>query len=169
MSVEHASFKLLMSEGQFELRLYEPMGVVMCRESDDEGEYCFGRLFNYISGNNEESQKISMTSPVINSIGDEYTTTEFVMPVKFSIDDLPKPNDQTLKVKQVPKRQLAVITFSGKVDSKVINEKKRLLNEWIKDKKWIITGKMELARYDPPYIPYFMRHNELMIEVKNDE
>ena len=37
MAVKQASYKILLNEGQFELRLYDPMVVVTCGEIDLAG------------------------------------------------------------------------------------------------------------------------------------
>lgn len=166
MAVEQASYKVLIHEGHFELRLYEPMVVVTSRETDFAGGDGFNRLFNYISGNNQESKKISMTAPVINYLEGKHSPTSFVMPKQYHLKDLPQPNDPALQAKEVQGRQVAVISFSGAVNSEVINKKKMELQEWLKEKQMIAVGVVELARYNPPFVPAFIRRNELLIEIQ---
>ena len=165
MAIEKASYQVLIHEGPFELRLYEPMIVVTSREIDLAGGDGFNRLFNYISGNNQESKKISMTAPVINYLEDQHSPTSFVMPKQYRMVDLPQPNDSTLKLKEVEGRQVAVVSFSGAINSEVIKQKKIELLEWLNEKQMITVGVMELARYNPPFVPAFIRRNELMIGI----
>jgi hypothetical protein len=41
------------------------------------------------------------------------------------------------------------------------------LLDWIKEKQMTTTGKMQVARYNPPIVPTMFRRNELMIEVNS--
>jgi hypothetical protein len=84
MAVEQASYKVIIKEGNFEVRFYDPMVVAVSTENDIKGYSGFNILFNYISGQNKESKKISMTAPVLNNLDDEQLTTAFVMPKQYS-------------------------------------------------------------------------------------
>jgi len=166
MPVEKAAYQVLFQEGSFELRHYEPMIVVTSSESDLSGGNGFNQLFNYISGNNQESKKISMTAPVIDSLEGQQSTTSFVMPKDFQLQDVPMPNDSALRTRAIKERQVAVIRFSGTINLQVINDKKIELEEWLKGKNFHPIGAMELARYNAPYVPPFARRNEIIVEVE---
>jgi SOUL heme-binding protein len=165
MSVEKAAYQVLIQEGPFELRHYEPMVVVTSRESDLSGGNGFNQLFNYISGNNHGSKNISMTAPVIDSLEGQQSTTSFVMPKDFQLQDVPLPNDPALTSREIKARQVAVIRFPGTINSQTINDKKTELEEWLKQKEMKPIGAMELARYNAPYVPPFARRNEIIVEV----
>lgn len=165
---EHASYQVLLKDGPFEIRLYEPKVIVTCPETDVAGGDGFNRLFNYISGNNQASLKISMTAPVINFFEDQQTTTAFVMPGQYQLEDLPQPNDPKLQIRYIGKRQVAAIIFSGKIHSGVIDHKTAELHAWLRGKNKITVGNVSLARYNPPYIPNFIHRNELLIEMQAD-
>lgn len=167
MAVEHASFKTIIKDVNIELRLYEPMVIAIIRENDLKGTTGFNQLFDYISGRNEESQKIAMTAPVINNLGDEDRTIAFVMPKEYRLEELPLPLHPKLQLKEIPARYIASISFSGTINQKIIEEKKHELIEWLKEKNITAIGNIELARYNPPFIPGFFKHNELLIEVNN--
>ncbi len=68
MVFEQPQYKTLEVDGDFEIREYPDYYLV---ETIVEGEYseasdeAFRRLFDYISGENQQATKISMTSPVI--------------------------------------------------------------------------------------------------------
>lgn len=166
MSVEKAAYQVLLQDGDIELRRYDPMVVVTSRDSDLAGGNGFNRLFNYISGNNQDSRQISMTSPVIDTLEGQQSTTSFVMPRQLSMKDVPIPNDPALSPREVQGRQVAAIRFSGTVSARTLNEKIDELNEWLEKKKLQPVGAMELARYNPPYVPPFARRNELLVEVE---
>jgi hypothetical protein len=167
MSVEKATYQVLKQEGQFELRHYDPMVVVTSRESDLSGGDGFDRLFGYISGNNRESKKISMTAPVIDTLEGQQSTTSFVMPKGLQFQEVPDPIDPALKPREIKARQVAAIRFSGVVNNDLINTKTKELDQWLKDKNLIPIGPMELARYNAPYVPAFARRNELIVEIKD--
>lgn len=165
MSVEKAAYQVLFQEGNFELRSYEPLVVVTSRESDLSGGNGFDRLFNYISGNNQNTQKIAMTAPVIDTLEGQASTTSFVMPRQFSMKDLPMPNDPALQLGEIKARQVAAIRFSGTISTRELDKRMAELQEWMEEKGFRPVGAMALARYNAPYVPPFARRNELMVEV----
>jgi len=165
MAVEQASYKVIIKEGNFEVRFYDPMVVAVSTENDIKGYSGFNVLFNFISGQNKESKKIAMTAPVINNLGDKQLTTAFVMPKEYSIDKLPEPSQPGLEFKEVAERYVASIAFSGNINQKIIEKKKLELTAWLKDKGITIVGTPELARYNPPFIPGLFKRNEILIEV----
>ena len=169
MSVEKAAYQVRLQDGDFELRRYDPMVVVTSRDSDLAGGNGFNRLFNYISGNNQDSRQISMTSPVIDTLEGQQSTTSFVMPRQLSMKDVPRPNDPALSPREIQGRQVAAIRFSGTVSARALNEKIDELNEWLSKKKLRPVGAMELARYNPPYVPPFARRNEILVEVQAED
>lgn len=166
MSVEKASYQVLIQEDNFELRLYEPMVLVTSRESDLSGGNGFDRLFRYINGGNQKSQKIAMTAPVIDTLEGQHSTTSFVMPRQLSMADLPLPSDPLLNPREIKARKIAAIRFPGTINSRELENRKVELQDWLKKKGLHPLGPMELARYNPPYVPPFARRNELMVEVE---
>jgi len=64
MATEEAEYSLIQQSGDIELRDYAASIVAEIRVEDDfedAGNRAFRPLFKYISGNNETSDKISMT------------------------------------------------------------------------------------------------------------
>ncbi len=90
------------------------------------------------------------------------------MPKEYSMDSLPKPVSPEVQLKEIPGRQVAAIIFSGNVNADKIAEKKSELLDWLREKHISGIGLIELARYNPPFIPGFFKHNELLIEVHLD-
>ncbi|TJX15184.1 heme-binding protein [Tissierella creatinini] len=166
MAIEKAAYKVILKEDPFEIRNYEPMIIAVSQETDLRGSTGFNTLFNYISGANQESKKISMTSPVLNNLDEQTLTTAFIMPKEYDLENLPQPSNSNLHLKKIPKRQVAVIIFSGNIDSSKINQKKDQLKGWLIEKQLTPIGPIELARYNPPFIPGFLKRNELLIEIQ---
>ena len=127
-------------------------------------------IADFIFGNNTnkigEREKIEMTVPVVISEGKGGWSVHFVMPSKYSLEDLPKPNNSQVKIKQVKDRRCAVLRFSGSVNEEKFNTKAAALIGWIKSENLKIIGKPELARYNPPWILPFLRRNEVMVEIE---
>ena len=70
MATEEPEFKLILEEGEFQIREYEPKiiaQVVIDGDFEEASSKGFKLLADYIFGNNileGDSQKISMTAPV---------------------------------------------------------------------------------------------------------
>ena len=169
MAVEKLYYKIIIKDGNFEVRLYDQMVVAVSKGNDLKDTSGFNQLFNYISGNNKESRKIAMTAPVINNLDDEQSNIAFVMPEEYSLEDLPEPLNSELELKEIPERYVASITFSGNIKQKIIEKKKHELIEWLREKRITAINSIELARYNPPFIPGLFKRNELLVEVNPPE
>ncbi len=165
MAIEQASYTVLLKEGSFEIRRYNKMIVAISTETDLRGYSGFNEAFNYISGDNSQRKKIAMTSPVINDLSEKHFTTAFVMPKEYQLNDLPSPASQSLNIKEISERTVAAVTFSGNISQSKIEEKKVELLKWLSMKGFLAVGSLELARYNPPFIPGFMKRNDLIVEV----
>ena len=165
MAIEKAEYEILLKEDPFEIRNYAPMVIAISKETDLRGYSGFNEAFNYISGSNEDHTKISMTTPVLNDLEGNLTTA-FVMPREYKIEDLPKPTSNNLSLRQVSQKKCASISFSGNANSKTVQTKIEELKKWIELKKLVPIGSYQLARYNPPFIPGFLKKNEVLIEIE---
>jgi hypothetical protein len=109
------------------------------------------------------SEKISMTTPVTMQQSNNMWRVHFVMPSKYSMATLPKPNNSAVTLKQIPKRNYAVIRFSGFAGARKVAAMTANLEAWLKTKNIRPKGKPELSRYDPPWTLPFLRRNEVMV------
>jgi effector-binding domain-containing protein len=87
------------------------------------------------------------------------------MPHHYSLENLPTPNNKKIGFVKVPSHKAAVIRFSGFVNENTLKKKTDELQNWIKDQEMGIKGNFISARYDPPWIPWFLRRNEIMVSV----
>jgi hypothetical protein len=162
---ETAEYQVLEKEGDFEIRRYEPYYTASVEQdglSEDSG---FNQVFDYISGNNATHEKIAMTTPVINEMQRDRITTEFVMPNKYLLEDLPKPNNPNIKFKKMEGRITASVTFSGTVHEKEVKHYEKILTEWLVKKNAKASGEFRLARYNSPFSVPFLRRNEVLIDI----
>ena len=162
---ETAPYKVLEKEGHFEIREYDAFYTAAVEGPSLEGSSGFSQIFDYISGNNEDQKKISMTTPVFNELGKEKVSTEFVMPTNYSEDTLPKPANPRVKIKKTERKLTASVTFSGTTSAKKIREHQKQLLAWIENKNMKPLGNFRLARYNPPFVPPFLRRNEILIDI----
>jgi hypothetical protein len=184
MATEEAKYAVLEKEGHFELRQYEPFIVaetLVEGDFDEVGNAGFRRLFRYISGDNQakrpismtspvsqemKSEKISMTAPVTQQKGGNRWSIAFVMPAEYTMDSLPIPHDARITLRAIPARLLAAITYSGTWSESRYEEHKALLDQMMSKRKLRTAGEYIYARYNPPFTPWFMRRNEVLLPVE---
>jgi hypothetical protein len=78
-SYETPDYKVISAEGAFEIRDYPELTVVSAPMPQRGADGSFMSLFRFISGKNDRSEKISMTTPVLMS-GAESGTMSFIVP-----------------------------------------------------------------------------------------
>lgn len=188
MAIKQPKFKILKKSGDIELREYDGYIIATVNTTADghaaAGSSGFGPLAGYIFGENkvrqqmsmtapvittknDQSQKISMTAPVMSqNTGESSYQVSFVMPPSFTMQDLPIPNNSDVKLQEVPRHKSLAISFSGYTSESKIDEKQNKLQDYAKKHDIALTGKPKLARYDAPWKPGFLRHNEIIVDCK---
>jgi len=186
MATEEPGFNLLEKDGNFELREYAPFIVAETRVEagfEEAGSVAFQRLFRYISGDNLAQQKIAMTAPVTQSSGtprgEKIAMTApvsqvadgraflvaFTLPSTYTLATAPKPRDPTVRIREVPPQLIACWRYSGRWTLANYRDSETLLRERIKSRGLVVRGEPVLARYNPPFTPWFLRRNEVLIPV----
>jgi hypothetical protein len=180
MAIEEPRYQVIEQDGAFELRDYAAYLVAETRVEasfEDAGNEAFRRLFRYISGDNAAQQKIAMTAPVTQGKGEKIAMTApvtqvadgdhyrvaFVVPSRYSASTVPKPLDPRIEIRTVPARRVAVWRYSGRWTQERYDQMERQLREAIVARGLRVNGPPVLARYDPPFMPWFMRRNEVLI------
>jgi hypothetical protein len=111
------------------------------------------------------SEKIPMTAPVNQErVGGKWRIT-FLMPSRYSLETLPEPLDSRIKLVEIPPRLLAAIKYSGTWSRERYEDMERRLRESILQRGLKIIGEPIFARYNPPFMPWFLRRNEVLIPV----
>lgn len=168
-SVNIAPYSVLEKEDNLELRHYERLLLVSTPMPEGiEGQKApFYKLFDYISGKNQDTQEIPMTAPVFMNQADQKTETmSFVLPASFTIEDVPRPRDPAVKLENITDYTVAAITFSGLLSQDNINQHQDLLEKWMMRKGYIKTGQVKAAGYNPPFTIPALRRNEVLIPVQ---
>ena len=182
-NVETPSYKVIQSKGKIEIREFDPMVIaevqVVGRRKDAISSG-FKLLADYIFGNNisqenidttatiqrPASEKIAMTAPVQQQLANNSWLVSFVMPSEYNLEDLPKPKNVEVKLKNVPVKRFVTIQFSGTSSDENLAKHKKLLVEFIKTNSISVTGTSKYAFYNPPWTLPLMRRNEVMFEVQ---
>lgn len=165
--IEQPHYELIKKEGPFELRRYQSFTMIEATDRDLQSYQGFRLAFDFIQGENEQGQKIAMTAPVMNQINEQgIQTTAFVMPPKMAHDAVPLPTNQNLRKVLVPERICAVYRFSFNPKMDIIRKYENSLKTWIENEGYALAGGLQLARYNPPFLPGFLKRNELWFEVK---
>ena len=60
---------------------------------------------------------------------------------------------------------MAAVRYSGFWSEKGYLKNKQELESWIQERGLAITGDPVWARYNPPFTPWFLRRNEVLIPV----
>ncbi|PJD95829.1 MAG: heme-binding protein [Parachlamydia sp.] len=183
-NVEQPDYKLVRSNGDIEIRDYAPMILAEVQVSGERKQAIregFKILADYIFGNNTSNKKMEMTAPVTNELSEKMAMTapvtqqqhsgtwqvRFVMPKKYTLESLPKPNSKAVVLISLPSRRFAVIRFSGLADDENIMQHTKALEGYILAEALKPIGEPILAFYNPPWTLPFLRHNEVMIEIEN--
>ena len=114
----------------------------------------------------QKSEQIAMTAPVQQNQKGNTWEVSFVMPSKYTMDTLPKPGNDLVKLKQIPAKKFVAINFSGTNTDANVEEHEEKLMKYIKSKNISVIGSPKYAFYNPPWTLPFMRRNEVMIEIQ---
>ena len=184
-NVEQAKYELVSKQGDIEVRLYPPLIIAEAEVAGDrktainEG---FRIVADYIFGNNiskknvamtapvvqQQSEKIAMTTPVTQEGNQGHWKVRFVMPASYTMETLPKPNNDAVKLVEVPAKRFAVIRFSGMAGEASLKDHTDELRTFITSKKLNAMSPPSYAFYNPPWTLPFLRRNEVMIEVTSE-
>jgi hypothetical protein len=183
MAIEEAKYKVVKKDNEFEIRDYAPhilAETVVEGDFEEAGNKAFNRLFRYISGVNRSRDKVKMTIPVAQEpIGEKIEMTapvgqqrfqerwavSFMMPASYTLETLPEPEDPKVTLRQVLARRIAAVRYSGFWNEKSYLRYKLELESWIRERGLTVVGDPIWARYNPPFTPWFLRRNEILIPV----
>ena len=158
---EAPSYRVLKSGGVFEIRDYPESALITTPMQERSKNGSFMRLFRFISGRNDRSEKIPMTVPVLMS-GPESGTMSFVIPKKVVLEGAPKPSDPSVSITVMPASRYAAYRFSGRAGLLQYKAASKKLTEWVAAEHLVVAGPPLFASYNPPWTPGFMRRNEVL-------
>ena len=162
MAYEEANYEVVKENKEYEIRKYSDRLVIETNSIEGNG---FRKLFNYISGNNEESQEIKMTVPVTQEIKNGSMTMQFYLPLKFNIDNAPKPSNSDIKILNIEGGYYAVIKYSGRSSDKNFLKNKNILEKQLKQDNITIISPPIRASYNSPFTLPMLKRNEVMYRI----
>lgn len=183
-TIEQPPYEVITTVGDVEIRQYGPR---LAAETDmgsgtgiEAGQNAaFMRLAAFIFAQNREgpevamtapvefqaAEPIAMTAPVAMEPGQEQGTMRFFMPAKYTLETLPRPGDDRVRIVTVPAQTLAVLRFSGELTDEIAAERTTELLRAIAGSDWTVTGTPGVFGYDAPGTPLDKRRNEVFVEV----
>jgi hypothetical protein len=167
--VETIKYEVLREIGNLEIRRY-PKIVIAKVEDPANG---FNLLYRFITGENREKAKVKMTTPVVSQqiqmtspVFSETGEMAFVMPAEYTLETTPEPIDKRVKIVEIPARLIAVLCFSGGWSEAHFEKETLELLKTLAEAKIKTKGNVFTMLYNPPFIPGFLRRNEVAIEVE---
>lgn len=178
LATERPSFAVERRASGLEIRQYQPYVVAQTEVNgpmEVAGNEGFRRLAGFIFGGNDTGQKIAMTAPVAMAPMPEETrltpkgggfVVQFMMPSSFTLASLPPPKDGRVTFLEVPARRIAALAYRGNWSEARYLLHLEKLNAALAKEGLKAKGSPVWARYDPPFMPTFMRTNEILVEIQ---
>ncbi len=190
---EQQPYDLVQSYAAFELRRYPEhvvAEVAVGGSFQDAGNSAFRYLFAYITGDNEPSEKVAMTAPVVQEgssskiamtapvvqqqrpgglagqHGQAGFLVAFVLPATLTIDTAPQPTNARVHLRRVPEALVAAISYRGRWTEEGYDDHLAQLRSALAEAGFTSVGEPRFARFDPPLRPAFLRHNEVLLNVE---
>ena len=162
MAYEESNYEVVKENKEYEIRKYSDRLVIETNSIEGNG---FRKLFNYISGNNEENQEIKMTVPVTQEIKNGNMTMQFYLPLKFNKDNAPKPSNSDIKILTIEGGYYAVIRYSGRSSDTNFLKNKSILEKQLKQDNIEIISPPIRASYNSPFTLPMLKRNEVMYRI----
>ena len=182
-AIEEPDFEIIRKIGEIELRQYAAYvvaEVVLPGSVKDTGNQGFRILAGYIFGKNKGDKKLAMTAPVTqaaapvklamtapvtqSAVPGAYRV-QFVLPKGVTLETAPAPIDPRIVLRQEPAKQVAVIRYSGLWSDANYNQHLAEVQQTLKTAGLAWSGEPVYSRYNPPFTPWFLRRNEIWLEL----
>ncbi len=183
MATEEPKYTVQSQNENHEIRRYPKVLVaetLVEAEFEEAGNKAFRILADYIFGNNKPNKKIAMTAPVSQAAASEKIAmtapvsqvkgqggflVQFTMPSSYTRENLPEPNDPRVQIRELPARTVAVYGYSGTWSESRYKEKLADFRSELEKAGVKPTGEPVFARFNPPFMPWFLRRNEIWLEL----
>ncbi len=113
-------------------------------------------------------EKIEMTAPVVQVPALSETNAYivgFVMPSEYTMETIPKPDNPEITLRKTGGHLMAAHRYSGRWSEKRYRKHESILLDSLSYAGFKVKGNPVYARYDPPFMPWFLRRNEILIEI----
>ena len=158
---ETQEYQVIDQIDKIEIRYY-PSAPMIRVSSNQSRNNNFGKLFRYIAGNNNNEEKIAMTTPVYMS--NQSKTMEFVLPKRFLSGDIPVPNDNDVETYISEPKYYAEIKNSCYSNNKKEENYRQELVKILQNSNLKTLSEHFVLSYDAP-TKFYNRRNEVLIQV----
>ena len=158
---ETQEYQVIDQIDKIEIRYY-PSAPMIRVSSDQSRNNNFGKLFRYIAGNNNNEEKIAMTTPVYMS--NQSKTMEFVLPKRFLLGDIPVPDDNDIETYISKPKYYAAIKYSGYSNNRKEENYRQELVKILQNSNLKRLSEHFVLSYDAP-TKFYNRRNEVLIQV----
>jgi hypothetical protein len=111
------------------------------------------------------SAKIAMTAPVQQQQSGSGWSVAFVMPDEYTLETVPLPSNPQISIRAVPGQLVAVHRYSGRWTDENLRKHQAILMKALEAAGVTVNGELMSAAYNPPFMPPFLRRNEVMVPV----
>ena len=182
-ATEEPEFQVVREFAGIELRQYAAYTVaevVVAGPAGEAGNQAFPILAGYIFGKNKGERKFDMTAPVTQSaVPVKLAMTapvtqaaapggflvQFVLPQGVTAASAPEPLDPRVQLREVAPTQVAVIRYSGFWSASNDGDHLAQLQAALRAADLAWTGEPVYSRYNAPFVPWFLRRNEIWLQV----
>ena len=186
MAIESPKYSVVSKQPNYEVRQYEPYiqaQVEIESGLNDAVNEGFNILAGYIFGDNKARTRIAMTAPVTEELaavpqkipmtrpvtvaasGTGRYIVSFTMPHKYTIDTLPEPNNKRVYLREVAHHKVAAVRFPGRLKDNLFERKEKEIRSVLERDGIAPKSNSVAAQYDPPWVPGFLRRNEILIDI----
>jgi len=183
-ATEEPEYQVVRQLADIEVRQYAAYTVaevVVAGPAGAAGNQAFPILAGYIFGKNKGERKFAMTAPVTQAavpVKLEMTApvtqtaapggflVQFVLPKGVTVASAPEPLDTRVQLREVLPRQVAAIRYAGFWSESNYNDHLAKLQAALRAAGLAWTGEPVYSRYDPPFMPWFMRRNEIWLHLE---
>ncbi|TFC20360.1 SOUL family heme-binding protein [Cryobacterium glucosi] len=189
---EQQPYAVVGNNDGFELRRYPEhlvAEVITTGPFEDAGNRAFRYLFAYISGENSVRQKVAMTAPVVQAEASTKIAmtapvvqeavggkpgdpgekgafrVAFVLPTGLTLETAPQPTSPQVRLRSIPGSLTAAVRYRGRWDEAGYARHLELLRGAIAASGFTAWGEPRFARFDPPFMPSFLRRNEVLLDI----
>jgi hypothetical protein len=91
---------------------------------------------------------------------------QFVLPSRFDASKAPQPTDSEVRIRDVAAQTIAARRFSGRPTESNYRDNEARLLAALRDAGLATTDVPRFALYNPPFTPWFLRRNEVLVPVQ---
>jgi hypothetical protein len=184
LSLDEPDYTMVEEHDDFELRRYAPL-IVAETEVEASFEDAPGAasplLVDYVQRGNQGERNLPMLAPVrqqlaadapgdatgdVGAGGEGPWLYQFAMPKEYRLSMLPQPNDKRVTLRQMPEQLVAVRRYDGNWSEQRYRDEEAALLDALEASGLVTISNPVFARYNAPFVPGFLRRNEVMVEVR---